>query len=531
MSYNKDSTTDPDIVLDHNSVLLENQPLRLQDPSPFIQEDPVVIDTSHIKRDALEKRHKAAYAIGHFSNDLCAAGWFFFFTFYLKYVIKMDGGTIGLVMLAGQIADGTSTLIVGLISDKCKTPLGIRTPWYIIGTIITLPCFLGIFISPLGVADPKYEPGQADPTITTGKIVYYIVMASLFNMGWACVLIANMSVVNSLTYSSQRRDELVASRNTFTFVANIAVLVTSLILFSIKTPGFTQEIQFRILGILVVSIGVFTNSTYLFVIKEPYLSKEAKRLQKEFKLNQTALYKAEEGEKERAKSMSMQVKSWTAWFKESQFYVYAIVYTMTRMAINVVMTVQSLYLIRVLDFKAERLDQTPLAVSITPLVSYLASLLFQLFVYKHMLSKLRNRYLPMLIAIIVTTAGSIPLFIIKPDTRFWVFVCSPFIQVGLAIMMNTSNSLISDVIGKDADSSAFVYGFYSFIEKIANGLAIERALKVYEDNEDGLRAIMGGLPIFCCLVAFLLTYLGKFLYSDKQAKLTISGQKNRPMAH
>lgn len=463
--------------------------------------------------------------MGHFSNDLCAAGWFFFFTFYLKFVIKMDGGSVGLVMLAGQIADGTSTLIVGLISDKCKTPIGIRTPWYIIGTLITLPCFLGIFISPMGVGSKDIEPGKSDPSITSGKIAYYIAMASLFNMGWACVLIANMSVVNSLTYSTQRRDELVASRNTFTFIANIAILVTSLILFSFDTEKLSQEWQFRILCIIVVSIGVITNTFYLLVIKETYLSKEAKRLQKEFKLNQTALYKAEEGEKERTKSMSMQVKSWTAWFKESQFYLYAVVYTMTRMAINVVMTVQSLYLINVLKFSADRKDQTPLAVSITPLISYVASLLFQLFVYKIMLSKLRNRYLPMLIAIIVTSAGSIPLFIIQPETRNWVYACSPFVQVGLAIMMNTSNSMISDVIGKDADSSAFVYGFYSFMEKIANGLAIERALKVFEDDEPGLRAIMGGLPIFCCLVAFLLTYLGKFLYSDKQARLSIAVRK------
>jgi hypothetical protein len=55
----------------------------------------------------------------------------------------------------------------------------------------------------------------------------------------------------------------------------------------------------------------------MLVLNEPYLSKEAKRLQKEFKLNQTDLYKAEEGEKVRAMSMSVQVKSWTSWFKES----------------------------------------------------------------------------------------------------------------------------------------------------------------------------------------------------------------------
>ena len=146
-----------------------------------------------------------------------------------------------------------------------------------------------------------------------------------------------------------------------------------------------------------------------------------------------------------------------------------------------------------------------------------------------MLNRLRNRFIPMFIAIIITTAGSIPLFILNKESRYFVFACSPIEQIGLAIMINTSTSLISDVIGKDAESSAFVYGFYSFMDKIANGVAIERALKLFEKDKTGLKVIMGGLPIFCSIVAFLLTYLGKFLYSEKQVKLTLVGNKNRPI--
>jgi Na+/melibiose symporter-like transporter len=88
-----------------------------------------------------------------------------------------------------------------------------------------------IFLSPYGVGDPTIE--GADPKYNTGKIIgFYTAMASLFNIGWASVQIANMSVVNSITYSSQNRDILVASRNTFTYIANITVLVASLILFA-----------------------------------------------------------------------------------------------------------------------------------------------------------------------------------------------------------------------------------------------------------------------------------------------------------
>jgi hypothetical protein len=96
-------------------------------------------------------------------------------------------------------------------------------------------------------------------------------------------------------------------------------------------------------------------------------------------------------------------------------------------------------------------------------------------------------------------------------------------------MINTSTSLISDVIGKDAESSAFVYGVYSFMDKIANGFAIERTLKLFETNETGLRIIMGGLPITCSILAFVLTYLGKILYSEKLARLSVGGKKDRPI--
>ena len=111
-----------------------------------------------------------------------------------------------------------------------------------------------------------------------------------------------MSVVNTITFSTQKRDQLVASRNTFTFFANIFVLLTALILFSTINDNIDQ---FRVLGSIIVAMGLMSSLFYIFVIREPHLVKEAKRLQKEFKLNQKHLYQAEESEKERVKSMSM----------------------------------------------------------------------------------------------------------------------------------------------------------------------------------------------------------------------------------
>ena len=104
---------------------------------------------------------------------------------------------------------------------------------------------------------------------------YYIVLAAVFNIGWASVQIANMSVVNTITFSTQKRDQLVASRNTFTFFANIFVLLVALLLFTVVKNNI---MQFRILGTIIVVMGIISTLFYIFVIREPYLVKEAKRL-------------------------------------------------------------------------------------------------------------------------------------------------------------------------------------------------------------------------------------------------------------
>jgi Na+/melibiose symporter-like transporter len=60
----------------------------------------------------------------------------------------------------------------------------------------------------------------------------------------------------------------------------------------------------------------------------------------------------------------------------------------------------------------------------------------------------------------------------QPEVRWVAFLAASIQGVGLAIMLNTATSLISDVIGKDEQSSAFVYGAYSFLDKLSNGVIL-----------------------------------------------------------
>ena len=49
-------------------------------------------------------------------------------------------------------------------------------------------------------------------------------------------------------------------------------------------------------------------------------------------------------------------------------------------------------------------------------------------------------------------------------------------------MLNTAVSLISDVIGKDDKSSAFVYGVYSLLDKFANGAILWYLIRNYSKD-------------------------------------------------
>jgi hypothetical protein len=94
-------------------------------------------------------------------------------------------------------------------------------------------------------------------------------------------------------------------------------------------------------------------------------------------------------------------------------------------------------------------------------------------------------------------------------------------------MLNTATSLISDVIGKDAESSAFVYGAYSFFDKVTNGVLIFLVTSYFNQDTEALRWIMGLTPVVCSILAFGLTYIGKLLYSERLAKLSIDGGSNK----
>ena len=114
--------------------------------------------------------------------------WFIYLSYYLVYVVKLTENVAGLGLLSGQITDGLTTPIVGVVSDKVKCSVGKRNAWYYAGSILVMPAFLCIFL------DFQFLSGKT-------QTWWYIIFPAVFNIGWASVQIAHMSIVNSIAYS------------------------------------------------------------------------------------------------------------------------------------------------------------------------------------------------------------------------------------------------------------------------------------------------------------------------------------------
>lgn len=122
-----------------------------------------------------------------------------------------------------------------------------------------IPSFLCIFTAPIW-------------TSAICRNTWYVVWPMIFNVGWAFVQVSHMAVVNSLTYDAEKRDKMINSRNGFTYAANITMLSFSMVLFIFEKHSL---MQFRVLSITCVLLGIVSTCFYVCFISENRLEAEA----------------------------------------------------------------------------------------------------------------------------------------------------------------------------------------------------------------------------------------------------------------
>ena len=129
--------------------------------------------------------------------------------------------------------------------------------------------------------------------------------------------------------------------------------------------------------------------------------------------------------------------------------------------------------------------------------------------------------IPLFIGVLITCGASVPFIFMKPSFSWLVYIAASIQGVGLSIMLNIATSLISDVIGDDDNSSAFVYGTYSLCDKFFSGAILVVIGNTVLEDKDWLPYLSSFLPILASVLTFFFTWLGQKLYADKLRGVSI----------
>lgn len=490
-----------------------------------------------------------SYGFGHFMNDICASSWFFLLSYYLIQIIQIDKHDASYIILAGQIADAIATPIVGILSDKTETRFGKRTPWYFCGTILVAISFSLIFFSLL-----------ADDAGPTAKLVYYSIFASFFNIGWASVQVSHMALLPSITLSKKKKDFMTRIRTGFTFLAQTLTLLLSVVFFKLIS---NKIMQYKVLAGTSIIFGILFSVIFLVLCKEHELSKniplyyekiknvisESNNKSKNSNTNNensntvnpstTSANKSDNNLKVNllagnsnkilVSNENIQVSSeielsentnsgeeinWIYWMKKPDFYYYIIVYMFVRLSINITSTIIPFFMELVLGYPKTADGGTPYEITVCLLISTLGSIFNSLFLQKfiEISSNTGNkRIVLIIIANIFVALGCIPLYFLSEDLAYPIYFLGFIWGIGFSQGLSCVSSLINDVVGSKGNKGAFVYGAFSFADKLSCGIVLLFYLPVASENKDVLRLSIPFFPPAALVFAVLFVWLRRVI--------------------
>lgn len=217
------------------------------------------------------------------------------------------------------------------------------------------------------------------------------------------------------------------------------------------------------------------------------------------------------------------------WFMRSDFYVTGLDFVCSRIAIMTQSVAIAFYLQEVCHYKAPDLDHdgdgdgTPYQIAVATAVSFIASFVYSMFVQEKLQRFHQyDKYNLFVYSIAYFTVAGFILFFVVTDPHpeggmvvnrsIWTPIMAysgMFIQgCGMANMMNSSTSLVSEMIGHDDQASAIVFASFNIIESFSNG-GVAYLLTTFDLVRDAtaMRWIMSVVPVACAVVAFVASYL------------------------
>ncbi|KER29532.1 hypothetical protein T265_13341 [Opisthorchis viverrini] len=497
---------------------------------------PMPISISASDDMPLPWRVRLSYAVGHVLNDLCASVWFTYTLVFFKFGVGFPTTLAGSVVLIGQVADGLATPVVGLLSDRgfvhnpgegahyepiisttdnphsslrsflrfCPTG---RKAWHFWGSLLVILAFPLIFGSPVGTSDSS----------NTLKMIYYAPMVILFQIGWAAVQITHLALMNDLTWDPSERTLLTSLRHLFTVLSNLTVYLCTYFLlnhtepspvpknFTHITPGLEEARRikltqlypyclshsisqsllnctssddpskdidfgkddlsaFRNLSLAILGAGGLMTVLFHLGVRQSDGVQQA-ALEQPIPTERTRLSPSESEASSAETTPHPEIYSWKGWLKLPLFWIQGFVYMTVRLIVNVSQAYITVYLLHSLLLPKETM-------ALVPLTMYLASIA-TLLVQKPIQDRI-SRELNITLGFLFVASFCITVNYPGNPVQLWrVYLAAGLLGVGCTVILITSLAMVSDLIGRNHDNGAFVYGYMSFTDKLANGIVIQ----------------------------------------------------------
>ena len=209
---------------------------------------------------------RLAYGAGDFGPAITANILVFYLLFFLTDVAGLPAGLAGSVLMVGKIFDAINDPIVGLLSDRTRTPWGRRLPWIIAGA---LP-FASVYLLQWWIP----------PWPVAGLFAYYLFIGIAFNLFFTIVNLPYTALTPELTQDYNERTRL----NSVRFVFSIGGSILSLILYILITSALPDQPkeQFWQLGEMCAVLALVTLLWSALRIQErgqyPFLNPQQRRL-------------------------------------------------------------------------------------------------------------------------------------------------------------------------------------------------------------------------------------------------------------
>ncbi|MDG2991573.1 MFS transporter [Candidatus Synechococcus calcipolaris G9] len=184
---------------------------------------------------------KLAFGAGDLGTAITANLQVFFLLVFLTNVAGLNAGLAGSVLMIGKIWDAINDPVIGMLSDRTKSPYwGRRHSWMFYGAIPFGFFFFLLWLMP-----------------TTNQwlaFAYYSLIAILFNTFYTAVNLPYSALTPELTKDYNERTSLNSFRFAFSIGGSIGSLLLALVVFQ-AIPG--QQQQYLVIGAISAVISIF----------------------------------------------------------------------------------------------------------------------------------------------------------------------------------------------------------------------------------------------------------------------------------